>query len=154
MQLALFSVSYAGLWGQAALDLRAFARRAADLGYDAVMLAGKRPHLAPLDADDASLAALRDALDSAGMRCAVVAAYTDFAAPVAAEVPFAEMQIAYVEALCRVGAKLGANVVRVFTAYEAPGQSPHAAWRQTVTALREVCDRAAAHDLTVAVQNH
>src|SRR5438477_411534 len=84
MQLALFSVSYAGLWGQAALDLRAFARRAADLGYDAVMLAGKRPHLAPLDADDASLAALRDALDSAGMRCAVVAAYTDLAPPHAA----------------------------------------------------------------------
>ena len=72
----------------------------------------------------------------------------------AAEVPVLEMQIAYVESLCRVGAKLGATVVRVFTAYEAPGQSPHAAWQRTVTALREVCDRAAAHDLTVAVQNH
>src|SRR6185312_16364674 len=106
MQLSLFSISYGGLWGQAALDLRQFVRRAADLGYDAVMLAGKRPHLSPLDADDAATAALRDALDSAGVRCAVVAAYTDFGAAVAAEVPVLEMQIAYVESLCRVGAKL------------------------------------------------
>lgn len=154
MQLALFSVSYAGLWGQAALDLPAFVRRAADLGYDAVMLAGKRPHLSPLDADEATTAALRDALAAAGVRCPVVAAYTDFGAAVAAEVPVLEMQIAYVESLCRIGAKLGAGIVRVFTAYEAPGQSPHAAWQRTVAALREVCDRAAAHDLTVAVQNH
>ena len=58
MQLGLFSISYGGLWGQAALDVRAFARRAADLGYDAVMLAGKRPHLSPLDFDAAAVARL------------------------------------------------------------------------------------------------
>ena len=44
-----------------------------------------------------------------------------------------EMQIAYVESLCRIGAALGASVVRVFTAYESPGQSPHAAWQRVVT---------------------
>jgi sugar phosphate isomerase/epimerase len=154
MELCLFSVSYAGLWGQAALDLRAFVRRAADLGFDAVMLAGKRPHLSPLDFDNDRLALLRHDLREAGVRCAVVAAYTDFAALVAAEVPILEMQLAYVEALCRLGAGLGASVVRVFTAYEPPGAGPSAAWRQTVTALREACDRAAAHGMTLAVQNH
>jgi sugar phosphate isomerase/epimerase len=154
MELGLFSVSYAGLWGQAALDLRAFVRKAAELGYDSVMLAGKRPHLSPLDADEAMVGALAGDLRTAGVRCAAVAAYTDLGATVAAEVPVLEMQIAYVESLCRTGAKLGARVVRVFTAYETAGQSPHAQWQSVVTGLRETCDRAAAHGMTVAVQNH
>jgi sugar phosphate isomerase/epimerase len=154
MQLSLFSISYAGLWGQATLDLRQFLRKAAELGFDAVMLAGKRPHLSPLDADDARLDALRRDLHETGLRCPAVAAYTDLGAAGAAEVPFLEMQIAYVEALCRTGARLGARFVRVFTAYEAPGQNPHALWQRTVTGLREMADRAAAHGMTVAVQNH
>ena len=33
MELSLFSVSYAGLWGQARLDLPAFVAKAAELGY-------------------------------------------------------------------------------------------------------------------------
>lgn len=154
MELGLFSVSYAGLWGQAALDLRRFVRRAGELGFDAVMLAGKRPHLSPLDCDDDALAALRDDMQAAGVRCAVVAAYTDFGAAVAAEVPLVELQVGYVESLCRVAAGLGAGIVRVFTAYEAAGVGPQVTWQRVVAALREVCDRAAAHGVTVAVQNH
>jgi sugar phosphate isomerase/epimerase len=154
MRLGLFSISYGGLWGQAALDLRAFVRRAADLGYDAVMLAGKRPHLSPLDFDPAAVVRLRDDLQAAGVACAAVAAYTDLAPAAAAEVPAVEMQIAYVESLCQIGAALGAGVVRVFTAYDPPGQNPHAAWQRVVTALGEMCDRAATFGVTIAVQNH
>jgi sugar phosphate isomerase/epimerase len=154
MQLSLFSISYGGLWGQALLDLPSFIRRARDLGYDAVMLAGKRPHLSPLDADEAAIAELHDVLTSTGLRCAAVAAYTDLSPPAAAEVPFLEMQIAYVESLCRFGKALGAGLVRIFTAYEAPGQSPHANWQRVVTTVREMCDRAAAQGITVAIQNH
>ena len=154
MQLGLFSISYGGLWGQASLDLPSFIRRAKDLGYDAVMLAGKRPHLSPLDADEAAIAGIRDVLTSTGIRCAAVAAYTDLSPPAAGEVPFLEMQIAYVESLCRLGKALGAGLVRVFTAYETPGQSPHANWQRTVTAIREMCVRAAAHGISVAIQNH
>ena len=47
MRLGLFSVSYAGLWGQHKLDLEAFIAKAAQLGFDSVMLMGKRPHLSP-----------------------------------------------------------------------------------------------------------
>src|SRR3954452_3773516 len=140
MQLALFSISYAGLWGQAALSLRHLVRHAGELGFDAVMLAGKRPHLSPLDADADTVAALRDDLRAAGVACPVVAAYTDLGASVAAEVPFLEMQLAYVESLCRVGAQLGASLVRVFTAYETAGQNPHALWQRVVTGLREMAD--------------
>jgi sugar phosphate isomerase/epimerase len=154
MQLGLFSISYGGLWGQATLELPAFVRRAAGLGFDAVMLAGKRPHLSPLDITPDSAGALRDELRAARVQCAVVAAYTDLTPAPAAEVPFLEMQISYVESLCRLAAELGATVVRVFTAYSSQAQSPHTAWQRVVTVLREMCDRAAPLGITIAVQNH
>lgn len=154
MQLSLFSISYAGLWGQTRLELPAFIARAAELGYSAVMLAGKRPHLAPLDASDEQIAHLQAALAEHRIACGAVAAYVDLAPSAAAEVPYVEMQIAYVESLARIAAALGAKVVRVFTAYETPGQSPHAQWTLVVRTLQEMCDRAAAHGATLAVQNH
>lgn len=154
MRLGLFSISYAGLWGQAALDLRQLVRRTPDLGFDAIMLAGKRPHLSPLDTDDELIAALHEDLRTTGLTCPVVAAYTDLGAVSSAEMPFVEMQIGYVEELCRIGALLGATIVRVFTAYETADQNPQALWTRTVTTIREMCDRAAAHGMTIAIQNH
>jgi sugar phosphate isomerase/epimerase len=154
MQLSLFSVSYAGYWGQEALGLPAFIARAARLGYQAVMLAGKRPHLSPLDAKEEQLAALESALHTHRIRCAAVAGYTNLGPATAAEVPYLEMQIAYVESLARLAAALDAKVVRVFTAYETETASPHALWTGVVRALQEMCDRAAVHGITIAVQNH
>jgi sugar phosphate isomerase/epimerase len=154
MRLALFSVGYAGFWGQAALGVCEFIDRAARLGYDGVMLAGKRPHLSPLDATPERVGPVKDALARTGLRCEVIAAYTDFAGGSAAEVPYAEMQVAYVESLARLAARLNCDVVRVFTAYESPGQTAGALWPRVVAALRECCDRAAPHGVTVAIQNH
>jgi sugar phosphate isomerase/epimerase len=154
MQLSLFSISYAGLWGQTRLELPAFIAKAAELGFSSVMLAGKRPHLAPLDASDEQLATLQAALTQHHVACRAVAAYVDLAPSAAAEVPYLEMQIAYVESLARIAAVLGAKYVRVFTAYETPGQSPPAQWTLVVHTLQEMCDRAAARGVTLAVQNH
>jgi sugar phosphate isomerase/epimerase len=150
----LFSVSYAGLWGQRALSTTEFVRHAGRLGFQAVMLMGKRPHLSPLDANDQACAEIAAALKEVGVACAIIAAYTDFACIGAAEVPYQEMQIAYVEALARLGNNLGAKIVRVFTAYENPAVAPEVIWSRTVTALRECCDRAAGYGVTIAVQNH
>jgi len=154
MKLSLFSVGYAGLWGQQRLDPVSFIERAAALGYRAVMLMGKRPHLAPLDADEETLAALRAALARHNVTCAAIAGYTDFSGGGAAEVPYLEMQISYVESLARLAQQLDARVVRVFTAYETEAQSPQAVWDRAVRALREICDRAADCGVTIAVQNH
>ena len=154
MELSLFSVSYAGLWGQHRLDTAALVAKASQLGYDAVMLMGKRPHLSPLDATPDQLAAIKTALEEHEIRCAAVGAYTDLSGSGAAEVPYLEMQIAYIEALSRIGAELGALVVRVFTAYEVEGESPQATWARVVAALQEASDRAAEHGVTLAVQNH
>ncbi len=128
MTPALFSVSYAGFWGQSSLPLVEFIDKARELGYPAVMLMGKRPHLAPLDCSLEQAAAIKDHLDRQHMTCPVVGAYTDFAGAGAAEVPYLEMQVAYVAALARLARALGAAIVRVFTAYEAPGLAPATVW--------------------------
>src|SRR5262249_33017339 len=154
MRHCLFSISYGGLWGQAALDPPAFVAKAAALGYRSFMLAGKRPHLSPLDYTPDRVAELKTILDRYGVSCPIVAAYTDFAGMPAAEVPATEFQIAYVEALCRIGRGLGASIVRVFTAYETDSQPLMSLWNRVVTALREVCDRAGSYAFTVAIQNH
>jgi sugar phosphate isomerase/epimerase len=153
VKLCLFSVSYAGFWGQHALDVHAFIRKAAKLGYDAVMLAGKRPHLSPLDMTEEQIAAVKATLSENRIQCAIVGAYTDLSGAGPSEVPHLELQIAYVETLARLASKLGAPVVRVFTAYE--GAVPMLeSWRRVVSSLREICDRAARHNVTIAIQNH
>ncbi len=154
MKLSLFSVGYAGYWGQHQLDLLQFIARAAEFGYDAVMIAGKRPHLSPLDATDEHLATVKEALQQHNIECAVIAGYTDLSPSGAAEVPIAELQIAYVQALSRIASTLGASIVRVFSSYEADQSSPQQTWGGMVTALREMCDRAAEYKVTIAVQNH
>jgi len=154
MKLSLFSVSYAGFWGQHQLALPKIIAKAAELGYDSVMLAGKRPHLSPLDADADTIGQLQQALQQNNIACAVIGGYTDLSPPRAVEVPYLEMQIDYVESLCRIASELGASVVRVFTAYQFDDHAPHAVWSGVVSTLQEMCDRAAAYGVTVAVQNH
>lgn len=154
MKPCLFSVSYAGFWGQATLTLPEFIARAGRLGFASVMLAGKRPHLSPLDASPALLRSLKGALKDAGVSCDVIAGYTNLAPSSASEVPAIEFQIAYVESLARIAAELGGSVVRIFTAYESEGQDLQALWNRVVVAIREMCDRAAAHGVAIAIQNH
>ncbi len=156
MTPSLFSISYAGFWGQSTLSLTDFIAHAGRLGYPAVMIAGKRPHLSPLDATPEFLQPIKDALASAKVRCEVLGAYTNLAQPTAVgcEVPLVEFQIAYVESLARIAALLGTRIVRIFTAYEIEGQDPQMQWKRCVSAIREMCDRAVAHGVTIAIQNH
>lgn len=156
MKPCLFSVSYAGLWGQATLGLIDFIKHAGKLGFPSVMIAGKRPHLSPLDSTPDLMTSVRDVLAESGVRCDVLAGYTNLSQPstIGCEVPLVEFQVAYVEALARIGSQLGAGIVRIFTAYEVESQDFHAQWQRCVMAIREMCDRAAAYGVTIAIQNH
>ncbi len=153
-ELSLFSVSYAGLWGQHRLELPQFIAQAAELGYGSVMLMGKRPHLSPLDVDPSALEPVQAALKKHRVRCAAIAGYTDFGPQRAAEVPFVEMQLRYVTDLCRLAVQLDAQLVRIFTAYDDERVPPTAAWKHVVTCLGECADRANDFGITLAVQNH
>ncbi len=156
MNSCLFSISYAGLWGQASMGLVDFIRHAGSLGYGSVMIAGKRPHLSPLDATPGAIASVREALVEVGVRCDVMAAYTNLSQPSSAggEVPLIEFQIAYVESLARIAAELGAGIVRIFTSYEVEGQDLQLQWRRCVSAIREMSDRVAEYGVSLAIQNH
>src|SRR5262249_24892762 len=117
----LHSVSYSGSWGQAALTLDQFLDKAADLGFDGVMLMAKRPPLSPLDFGDKERARLRQHLERRKLREVCIAGYNNFTADLEhGEVPHREMQIHYITELARLARDLGGVLVRIFTGYEHP----------------------------------
>ena len=153
---ALFSVSYAGYWGQHRLGIIPFLEKAAALGYPAVEIGGKRPHLSPLDyPDDESLMPVRDVARRLKIEIATIAGYTDFTSGrQSAEVPFVEMQVRYVDDLARIARSLGAKIVRVFSGYFTSPENYQADWTRCVTALRECAAVAADAGVVLGLQNH
>ena len=155
MTPTLFSVSYAGLWGQHRLDLKSFIGKAGELGYSAVELMGKRPHLSALDVDEVELEAIRRTAEECGVEIATIAGYTNFTAgKLSREVPFIEVQVAYVRELARMGQALGAKIVRVFTGYSTALEAYHEDWEKCVGAVRECAEAASQYGITLGVQNH
>ncbi|MBN1670621.1 MAG: sugar phosphate isomerase/epimerase [Kiritimatiellae bacterium] len=151
----LFSVSYAGLWGQHRLDLKDFVRKAAQLGYSAVELMGKRPHVSVIDCSYDYLAEVRAEAEKAGVEIATVAAYTNFTGERAfGEIPFIEMQVAYVLELAEMGKTLGAKIVRVFSGYATDPDDYHHDWHVCVRALRECAEIAKDYGILIGLQNH
>lgn len=162
----LFSVSYAGLWGQHKLPLEKVVEKAATLGFDGILIMGKKPHLSPLQTHESELAPIKAALQRWGTQAIGVAAYNDFFMTASSEVPVEEFQLAYIEACCRVSAELGGSLVRIFTGYDhyrshesilagqsgGPGFS--AQWNKLVGLLRRCGDMAARYGVVLAVQNH
>ncbi len=150
----LFSVSYAGLWGQHRLDLISFIRKAGRLGYQAVELMGKRPHLSVLDVDGRQVEEIRRTAGEAGVEIATVAGYTNFTMGRGTEVPSVEIQISYVRALARLAEQLGAKIVRIFTGYQSQPEAIQADWDLCVRAVRECSQAAAQHGVILGLQNH
>jgi len=150
----LFSVSYAGLWGQCQLDLKAFLAKAGALGYPAVELMGKRPHLSVLDADRQYVAELRDAAAAAGVEIAAIGAYTNFTLGRDTEVPSVEIQVAYVRQLAELARQLGAKMVRIFTGYVTQKDAFQRDWDLCVQGVRQSAAAAADCGVILGVQNH
>jgi sugar phosphate isomerase/epimerase len=152
---ALHSVSYAGFWGQSRLSLEDFLQRARTLGYPAVMLMAKRPHLSLLDFDADARGRLRAQLERLDLRVACLAGYTDFCMGAdRLDVPTREMQTLYVRELCRLAGDLECRVVRLFTGFEYGHTTFDQQWNWCVSSLRECARAAAEFGVTVAVQNH
>ncbi len=156
MTPTLFSVSYAGFWGQHRLGLIPFLEKAAALGYLAVEIAAKRPHLSVLDFPDLeSVAEVKQVADRLGIEIATLAGYTDFTAGQnAAEVPFVEMQILYIRQLALLARGLGASIIRVFSGYFTDLANHQADWNKCVVALREAAAVAADAGVILGLQNH
>jgi len=151
----LHSVSYSGSWGQTAVSLQQFIDRAADLGFGAVMLMAKRPHLSILDWDASARAQLRKQLERRKIEHVCLAGYNNFTADLEhAEVPHREIQIQYITELARLASDLGSGYVRIFTGYENPASTYHTQWKLIVDALKESARRASEFGVTLGIQNH
>ena len=151
----LHSVSYAGLWGQAFLPVDAFVDKAAELGFEGVMLMAKRPHVSVLDYGPKERARLRSRLEAKHLDTVCLAGYTNFTADLEhGDIPQREMQIHHVVELARLARDLGGNRVRIFTGYEHPARGYATQWNLVVDALRECARRAAEFGVIVGVQNH
>jgi len=155
MKPMLFSVSYAGLWGQHVLDVNTFIQKAAALGYESVELMCKRPHLSVLDTSEEDMAAIKKCARDASIKIGTLAAYTDFTGGLQArEVPFIEMQVHYVRTLARAASILGAKIIRVFTGYTTDPESYNHDWTTCVKAIRECADTVKEYDVILGIQNH
>jgi sugar phosphate isomerase/epimerase len=150
----LFSVSYAGFWGQCRLDLKSFIAKAGALGYSAVELMGKRPHLSVLDADPKYLTELRDAAAAAGVEIATVAGYNNFTLGRDTEIPSVEIQVAYIGQLARLAEQLGAKMLRIFTGYATQKDAFQRDWDLCIQGVRQAAAVAADHGVILGVQNH
>jgi sugar phosphate isomerase/epimerase len=155
VRLALHSISYAGLWGQARLPLDAILDKAAGQGYQGVMVVGKRPHGSPGELGAEARRRLRDGLERRGLRLAAIAGYTDFCGGSDhLGIPMREMQVLYVTELARLARDLGGDLVRIFTGYGRPDVPYDTQWAWCVEAVKESARRAAEFGVTVGVQNH
>jgi sugar phosphate isomerase/epimerase len=150
----LFSVGYAGLWGQHRLELKSFLARAGALGYPTVELMGKRPHLSILEVDERALDALRDTAATAGVEITTIAGYTNFTLGRDTEIPAVEIQVAYVRQLARLARQLGARIVRIFTGYLVEPSAFQRDWEICVRAVRECAAVTADQGVILGVQNH
>ena len=156
VKTCLHSVSYAGVWrGQATLSVDDFLLKAKQLGYEGVELMAKRPHVSPLDYDEAARQRLRARIDQLGLKLVALAAYTDFTTGMDKPgIPQVEIQAAYLGEVARLARDLGTNMVRVFTGYERAGVPYDQQYATVVAGLRLAGQQAARYGVTLAVQNH
>ena len=153
--LLLHSVSYAGFWGQPALNVEQFIDKAAELGFGGVMLAAKRPHVSILDYNAQERTRLRVLLESKQLTDLCLAGYCNLSADMEhSDIPTREIQTHYLIELARLARDLGGSLVRVFTGYENPGQDYSKQIRLVTETLREASRRAADFGVTLCVQNH
>jgi sugar phosphate isomerase/epimerase len=151
--LLLHSVSYAGLWGQAFLPVSDVISRAAELGFDGVMLMAKAPHV-PASLSASERARLRSALEARKL-LAVLAGYCNLTGDLEhTEIPHAEIHVTYLAELARLTRDLGGTILRVFTGYESAAAPMASQWNLLVRTLREAAGRAQEFGVTLAVQNH
>lgn len=151
----LHSVSYSGSWGQPVLTLDRFIDKAAELGFDGVMLMAKRPHLSVLDYGGAERERLRRRIEACGLRQVCIAGYNNFTADLEhGEVPHREIQIHYIAELARLARDLGGSLVRIYTGYEHPALGYTPQYNLVVAAIQECARRAAEFGVTIGVQNH
>ncbi len=152
----LHSVSYAGVWqGQASLSVSEFIGKATSLGFPAIALVAKHPHVSPLSYSTRERADLRAQIADAGLDLAALMGYTDFTCGLRQPgIPSAELNAAYVESLCQLCEDLGCHHLRIFTGYRLDTVPYDVQYQEVVRGIRLAAEAAQRHNVTLLVQNH
>ena len=171
MKLAIYSVTYAGLWYNGpALTVEEIIDRAARFGYEGIEIDGKRPHGFPLDWDRTKRQKIRAYAEQRGVEIVGVAANNDFTSPIPEH---RESQMIMVAELIKLASDLGAKIVRIFTDWPGvtmvDGQAAYdiarseryrlpstylQRWNWCRDCIREVAKVAEQYGITLALQNH
>lgn len=152
----LHSVSYAGVWpGQASLTVSEFLAKARTLGYPAIALVAKYPHVSPLSYNAKQRDDLKRQIADAGLDLAAMMGYTDFTCGLRRPgLPSAEMNAAYVESLCQLCADLECGYLRIFTGYRLSNITYDIQYQEVVRGIRMAAEIAKRYGVTLLVQNH
>ncbi len=171
MKLAIYSVTYAGIWyDDTPLSVEELICRAAEYGYDGVEIDGKRPHGFPLDWNSSRRKEIRRFAEDKGIELVGVAANNNFASPIPER---RESEVLAVSNIIRLASDLGAKIVRVFAAWQGitveNGKGSYEIarddrfqypttwldqWNWCRDSLGEVARVAEACDVILALQNH
>jgi sugar phosphate isomerase/epimerase len=156
VKTCLHSVSYAGVWrGHTRLNVDDFLVKAKELGFDGVMLVAKRPHVSPLDYDEAARKKLKARIEELGLELTCLAGYTDFTAGVDKPgIPHVEIQATWVGEIAKLARDLGTDMVRIFTGYIREGVPYDKQYGMVLEGLKLAGKKAAKYGVTLAVQNH
>ncbi len=176
MKVALYSVSYAGLWYDGkALSNEELIFRSKEYGFDGVEIDGKRPHGFPLDLDEKERKKIRDLAKSQGIEIIGVAGNSNFVSPFAED---QENELLMLSEQIRLAHDLEARIVRVFLAwpkmslidgignydvprkyaidaiFPGPDVTARQRWKWAKECLKEGAEIAGKYGVTLALQNH
>jgi sugar phosphate isomerase/epimerase len=156
MKIGLHSVSYSGTWGgQTMLPLKDFIRKAAELGYECVEFAGKRPHASPLDLRESDRKEIKKALKEKKLELVCLASYHDWAVFYEHnDMALMEKELYYMEGIVQLAHDLGCRMVRTYTGYYKEGIPYRRQWESCINGIKESARMASKYDIVIAVQNH
>ena len=145
MQTALFTKVLAERSLEETLEV------AADVGYDAVELMGREPHLG-VETTDERAAELRERAAERGVDIAAVATYTgEYAAK---DDEACEAELVDLKRFCELAAVLDVDYVRQFVGGPSPWEATERHYERTAERLERAADVAAAHDVELGVEIH
>lgn len=173
IRLALFTVTYCGLWYKGrALSLKEQIVKAKNFGFEGISIETKRPVALPCDLSKKDRKEIKETADSYNIKICAVETMSNFARPLIED---RENNLCMVKEAIDLAADLEVDIVKVFAAwsgtsrynglgtyefgrrifeYEGNFITETERWRLCVEGIRDVAKWAKEYGITIALQNH
>lgn len=172
MKLALFTVSYSGIWYDGeALPLKEQIDKAKELGFDGISIEAKRPIAAPFDLTDNEIKDVKDYADEQDIEICAIESMSDFSSPIMEK---RENNLAMMKSLIEMADKFDVKTLKIFAAWPGVRWDPGKIgsyesfdsssgpmgpdyiekWQRVKKGISEVTDWASDYGVDIALQNH